>query len=88
MRSLFTKILLWMLLTVAVSNTLSFYIGTTLQRSSQPQFSGRGLTFELREAREAWEAEGRDGLERMLARIKDAINAEVALTDSTGRDLL
>ena len=54
MRSLFTKILLWFLLTVVVSLTGSFYIWNTFgQRpNQQPQVSSR--QFELREARRAW----------------------------------
>jgi signal transduction histidine kinase len=84
---LFTKILLWFLLTVVVSMTSSFYIWNAFVRNT-PQRQFNGLTFELRESRKAWEAEGRVGLERVLAQIKDAMGAEAALTDANGRDLL
>ena len=65
MSRLFTKILLWFLLTVVVSLTASFYIWNAFVRNTPPrQFNG--MLFELREARKAWEAEGRVGLERAL----------------------
>ena len=87
MTRLFTKILLWFLLTVMVSTSASFYIWNAFMRSSQPQqFSGR--IFELRQARKAWETEGRVGLERMLAGYKDATGVDGYLTDANGRDLL
>ena len=85
MRSLFTKILLWFFLTVVVTSTVSFYISTTFTRS-RPQFNRMG--FELREARQAWETEGRAGLEKFMARFKDAMGADAALTDGSGRDVL
>ncbi len=87
MRSLFTKILLWFLLTMIVSLTGSFYIWNTFgQRPNQLQFSSR--PFELREARHAWEAEGRAGLESLLAQFKEATNGDAVLTDRSGRDVL
>jgi signal transduction histidine kinase len=88
MRSLFTKILLWFLLTMIVSLTGSFYIWSTFgQRPPQPpQFSSR--PFELREARDAWETEGRAGLERLLALFKEATNADAVLADRSGHDVL
>jgi signal transduction histidine kinase len=85
---LFTKILVWFLLTVVVSLTASFYIWNAFVRNTPPrQFNG--LTYELRESRKAWESEGRDGLARVLAEIKDAMGGgEQVLTDANGRDLL
>jgi signal transduction histidine kinase len=84
---LFTKILLWFLLTVIVSLTASFYIWNVFMRNA-PQRQFNGLTFELRESRKAWEAEGRVGLERVLAQIKDAMGGEPVLTDASGHDLI
>jgi two-component system sensor histidine kinase CpxA len=86
MRTLFTKILLWFLLTVIVTFIATSYITSIFVSSRQPQFSRVGL-FELREARAAWELEGREGLDRFLARLKDATGAEVALTDGSGHDV-
>ena len=83
MRTLFTKILLWFLLTVVVTFTASFYLSSILV--SRPET--RRFTFELREARAAWELEGQAGLDRFLARLKDATGAEAALTDFSGHDV-
>jgi two-component system sensor histidine kinase CpxA len=86
MRTLFTKILLWFLLTVIVTSTVTFYVSSVFVRSRQPEFSR--FTFELREARAAWETDGKPGLTRFLARLKDATGAEAALTDINGHDVL
>ncbi|MDP9171282.1 MAG: ATP-binding protein [Acidobacteriota bacterium] len=86
MNSLFTKIFLWFLLMVIVTSTASFYISQNFYRSRQPQFNRMPL--ELREARQAWEAEGAPGLTRFLARFKDAMGADGFLTDGAGRDVL
>ncbi len=84
MRTLFTKILLWFLLTVVVTFTATSYITSVFVSARQPQFNRR---FELREARAAWELEGKEGLDRFLARLKDATGADAALTDAAGRDV-
>jgi two-component system sensor histidine kinase CpxA len=88
MRSLFTKILLWFLLTVVVSLTGSFYIWNTFAQRppQQPQVSSR--QFELREARRAWETEGRAGLEQFTARFKEATGLDGVLADGSDRDVL
>lgn len=85
MRTLFTKILLWFLLTVVVTSLVTFYISNVLVGARNP---GSGpARFELREARAAWELEGKPGLDRFLARLKDATGADAALTDGDGRDV-
>jgi len=86
MRTLFTKILLWFLLTVVLTFTGTFYVSSVITQSRQPEF--RRLTFELREARAAWETEGSEGLTRFLARLKDATGADAGLTYSNGIDVL
>jgi signal transduction histidine kinase len=87
MSRLFTKILIWFLLTVVVSLTASFYIWNAFVRNTPPrQFNG--LTFELREARKAWETEGREGLKRQLEQIQDAMGGEQVLADASGHDLV
>jgi two-component system sensor histidine kinase CpxA len=86
MRTLFTKILLWFLLTVIFTFTVTFYISSIFVRSRQPEFTR--FTFELREARSAWETGGSDGLNRFLTRLKDATGADAGLTDENGRDVL
>src|ERR1700722_20120015 len=85
MRTLFTKILLWFLLTVIVTFSVTFYVSSIFVRSRQPEFSR--FTFELREARAAWELEGQAGLDRFLGRLKDATGADAALTDASGHDV-
>lgn len=88
MRSLFTKILLWFLLTTFLSISGSFYIWSTFQRQQPPmQFNGR--MYELFEARETWETQGRAGLEKWIARFKEHSNGgEAILTDGSGKDVL
>lgn len=86
MRTLFTKILLWFLFTVALTTSVTWYVSTIFQQSRQPE-AGR-FTFQLREARRAWEMEGPEGLKAFLARLKDAGGADASLTDANGRDLL
>ena len=81
MRSLFVKILLWFILTVVVAVSGTFYVSGVLQRQqNQPQQVSRfSFTYELRDARDAWETEGAAGLESVLARVKDAAEqAELA----------
>lgn len=86
MRSLFAKIFLWFLCTVFLTFSVTYYVSSVFLRSRQPEFTR--LNFELREARQAWEREGRAGLERFLASYRDAAGVDGALADSSGRDLL
>lgn len=86
MRTLFTKILLWFMLTVIVTFTGTFYVSSILLRSRQPEFNR--FTFELREARAAFETDGSEGLARFLTRLKDATGADAGLTYSNGIDVL
>ncbi len=89
MRSLFVKIFLWFVLTVVVAVSGTFYVSNVLMQRQQqqpPQFSR--FTYELRDARDAWETEGAKGLEAVLARVKDADGLEAHLADSSERDVL
>jgi signal transduction histidine kinase len=86
MRSLFTKILLWFLFTLVVAFSLTFYISTILLRDRQPEYNR--MTFELRQARRAWETNGQAGLERFITEFKDASGADGVLTDGAGHDVL
>src|SRR5215472_4555391 len=84
MRSLFAKMLVSFLFTVLVSTMAGFYIWNTFERRQPQQLPGAGRSFELREARQAWETGGRDGLETFLGRWKDAmstVGSEAVLTD-------
>ena len=77
MRSLFTKILLWFLLTTVLSISGTWYIYSTFQRPAQQQYNGRN--YELYEARSAWETGGATGLEAWLAQFKQFSNGEAVL---------
>jgi two-component system sensor histidine kinase CpxA len=86
MRSLFTTILLWFMLTVVLSFSGSYYIFNTFQRPTQQQFNGRN--YELYEASKAWETAGREGLDKWVNEFKAHSNGEAVLADSSGKDLL
>jgi two-component system sensor histidine kinase CpxA len=87
MRTLFTKILGWFLLTVFVTFSATFYINSIFMQNRGPDFNR--FTFELREARQAWESEGRTGLEQFESKYRDASSGvEPVLTDASGHDLL
>ncbi len=87
MRSLFAKILLWFLATVGVTFVGSIAISTLNFASRQLPIS-RLLSFQLAEARHAYEAGGREGLGVFLQRVREGAEAEGVLTDSNGRDVL
>jgi len=90
MRSLFAKMMISFLLTVFVSTVAGVYVWSTFQRPpQQPQNNGR--SYELKEARQAWETQGPAGLESFLAHWKEAMsaaNADAVLTDGSGKDVL
>jgi two-component system sensor histidine kinase CpxA len=86
MRTLFTKILLWFLATVVLTVSITFYISTIFLRDRQPEYNR--LTFELRQARRAWETGGQASLERFIAEFKDASAVDGVLTDAAGRDVI
>jgi len=92
MRSLFAKMFLAFLLTIIASTTAAYYVWNTFERPRQQQQQpGIGRNYELSEARRAWEAGGRAGLEGFFEKWKDAmstVGAEAVLTDNAGRDLL
>lgn len=86
MRTLFTKILLWFLLTIVVTFGVTFYVSSVLMGSRSPDFNR--LRFELLEARQAWETEGAKGLATFLDRFEDATGGKGVLTDANGNDVL
>jgi two-component system sensor histidine kinase CpxA len=93
-RSLFVKILLWFILTVVVAVSGTFYVSNILserrqaaQQQQQPtQF--RRFRYQLQDARDAWLTDGVNGLERVLARVKETDELEAHLADSAGHDLI
>ena len=86
MRTLFTKILGWFLLTMFLTFSATFYVSSIFMQNRGPDVNR--FTFELREARQAWETQGRNGLEQFESKYKDASGVDPILTDALGRDLL
>ena len=90
MRSLFTKILLWFLVTtfltslgVAITSALVFEAA----EPRRPPFGPFAMR-QLNEARQAWESGGAPALSAVLARFHRFDRSEVYFTDAGGRDLL
>src|SRR5215467_2752616 len=90
MRSLFAKILLWFWFTVAVTVIGSAFISAINinQDSDENAPVGRLVTFQLEEARTAYESGGRPGLQLFLDTLQRVYNARGVLTDQDGHDLL
>lgn len=89
MRNLFVKILLWFILTVVVAVSGTFYVSNELMRreQQQPQAFSR-FRYQLQDARDAWKESGKEGLEGVLQREKDADGLEAHLTEASQRDLI
>jgi signal transduction histidine kinase len=86
MNSLFVKILLWFWVTMAITTVgAAFISGLAAPRS---YVISRLLSFELSEARAAYESGGRAGLEKFYQRFHRIFSGEGILTDGSGHDLL
>lgn len=85
MRTLFTKIFLWFVATVALTFTITVYLSAAFS-GQQPEYNR--LTFEQRQARRAWETGGQAGLQRFLNEFRDASQVDAVLADAHGRDLI
>ncbi len=90
MRTLFGKILLWflgaMILTIAavvLTTALTFNVG----EQRQPPF-GATLRLQMREARQAYEANGAAGLAAAMERFHNMFPGQHIFVDAQGRDLL
>ena len=91
MRTLFGKILLWFWSTLAITVVGSAFISAFVvnRNATDRQSPGaRLVTFQLEEARVAYETGGRPGLEAFLDNVQKVYGAEGILTDGDGRDLL
>jgi two-component system sensor histidine kinase CpxA len=91
MNSLFAKILLWFGCTLGITLVGSAFIaGQSARRNASDLESPAAhlLTFELEEARSAYETGGRPGLQSFLDTLERVYDARGILTDETGRDLL
>ncbi len=91
MNSLFTKILLWFWCTLAITLVGSAFISAlnvNRDASDNEAPAARLVTFQLEEARSAYETGGRPELQAFLDTLRHVYNAEGILTDDRGRDLL
>jgi two-component system sensor histidine kinase CpxA len=91
MKSLFAKILLWFWFTLAVTVVGSAFISAlnvNENASDERAPVARLVTFQLEEARSAYESGGRPGLQEFLDRLDRVYDARGILTDESGRDLL
>jgi len=83
MNSLFAKILLWFWCTLAITLVGSAFL-SALNANRNPRL----VTFQLEEARAAYESGGRPALEAFMDTLARIYNAKGILTDENGRDLL
>jgi signal transduction histidine kinase len=91
MNSLFSKILLWFWCTLAITLVGSAFISAlnvSSNTSDKESPAARLITFQLEEARSAYETGGRPGLMAFLDTLQRVYHAEGILTDEKGRDLL
>ena len=91
MRSLFAKILLWFWSTLAITLIGSAFIealNVNENASDKRAPVARLVTFQLEEARAAYETGGRPALRNFLATLRRVYDAEGVLADERGRDVL
>ena len=91
MKSLFAKILLWFWFTLAITVVGSAFISAlnvNENASDERAPVARLVTFQLEEARSAYETGGRPGLQAFLDTLDRVYDARGILTDENGRDLL
>jgi signal transduction histidine kinase len=91
MRTLFAKILLWFWCSLAITVIGSAFLSAlnVNQGSSDRQSpAGRLVTFQLEEARTAYETGGRPALEAFMENLNKIYDAYGVLTDESGTDLL
>src|SRR5579872_4015532 len=91
MRTLFAKILLWFWCTLAITVVGSAFISAlSVNRndSDTEAPASRLVTFQLEEARSAYETGGRPALQAFLDTLQRVYHAQGVLTDERGRDVL
>jgi signal transduction histidine kinase len=91
MRTLFAKIVIWFWFTLAVTVVGSAFISAlSVNRGATDDGSpgARLVTFQLEEARAAYETGGRPGLQIFLDNLVKIYGARGVLTDERGHDLL
>lgn len=91
MNSLFAKILLWFWCTLTITLVGSAFISAlNVNRNASDNESpaARLVTFQLEEARSAYETGGRPALQAFMDTLERVYHAHGILTDEQGRDLL
>ncbi len=91
MNSLFAKILLWFWCTLAITLVGSAFIAAQSARRNASDIESPAahlLSFELEQARSAYETGGRPGLESFFDTLERVYHTRGILTDENGRDLL
>ncbi len=91
MRTLFAKILLWFWCAMAVTVIGSAFLSAlSVNRndSDTEAPAARLVTFQLEEARSAYETGGRPALQAFLDTLQRVYHAQGVLTDERGRDIL
>jgi signal transduction histidine kinase len=90
MKSLFAKILLWFWCALVVTVVGSAFISALNVNHNDDEGSpvARLVTFQLEEARTAYEIGGRPGLQAFLETLDRVYDAHGVLTDARGHDLL
>jgi two-component system sensor histidine kinase CpxA len=90
MKSLFAKILLWFWCALVVTVVGSAFISALNVNHNDDEGSpvARLVTFQLEEARTAYEIGGRPGLQAFLETLERVYDAHGVLTDARGHDLL
>ena len=86
MNSLFAKILLWFWATLVITTIGSAFISGL--PGPHRYLLSRLIAFQLTEARAAYEAGGRPGLQQFMQRFHSVFVGEGILTEASGRDLL
>jgi len=90
MKSLFAKILLWFWCALVVTVVGSAFISALNVNHNDDEGSpvARLVTFQLEEARTAYETGGRPALQFFLGTLERVYDAQGVLTDASGRDLI
>jgi len=91
MNSLFAKILLWFWCTVAITVVGSAFISAlnvSQNVTNDEAPAARRMTFELEEARAAYENGGRPALQAFMENLQRIYGVQGILADEKGRDLL
>jgi len=89
MNSLFVKILVWYWATLAIFVVGTAVISALTADVSDPRApASRLVSFQLTEARYAYETGGREGLRAFMQRLRTTYRGRAFLTDAEGRDLL